>query len=135
MRYFIIISGSKVGHVINATVTGCQFKNGKYILKNGVKAGIKIYFWTSKLLFFKFRISNIFLIITDYENFVDEQVQDFKAVVEANLGGTELPYPLPNSDGCSNIKCPLQKGGPYLYQYTLALPKYFQLPKVQQYLV
>ncbi|XP_033208809.1 NPC intracellular cholesterol transporter 2 homolog a-like [Belonocnema kinseyi] len=98
---------STVGHVVNATVTGCQFRNEKYILTDRANAGIKIYFVANK------------------------QVLNFKAVAKVNIGGVLVPYPIPNSDGCSNLKCPLQKGGPYFYQYTLALPKDLRLPKIQ----
>ncbi|XP_051153498.1 NPC intracellular cholesterol transporter 2 homolog a-like [Leptopilina boulardi] len=96
---------STIGHVEKAIVTGSQFKNGKYILKHGTEVGIEVTFNTEK------------------------KVNDLKASAEITLNGMNLPTKLPNLNGCKVLKCPLNKGGPYVYKINMPVSKFY--PKIE----
>lgn len=60
----------------------------------------------------------------------DEELTELKAVVHGIILGMEVPFKLPNDNGCvdSNVECPLQKDTEYKYITTLPVLK--QYPKV-----
>lgn len=60
----------------------------------------------------------------------DEEVSELKAVVHGIILGMEVPFKLPNDDGCvdSGLECPLTGGTEYRYSTTLPVLK--QYPKV-----
>uniref|UniRef100_A0A1Q3FJU3 Putative ecdysteroid regulated 16 kDa n=1 Tax=Culex tarsalis TaxID=7177 RepID=A0A1Q3FJU3_CULTA len=60
----------------------------------------------------------------------DEEVTELKAVVHGIILGMEVPFKLPNDDGCvdSGLECPLTSGTQYRYETTLPVLK--QYPKV-----
>nr|XP_019531777.2 NPC intracellular cholesterol transporter 2 homolog a [Aedes albopictus] len=60
----------------------------------------------------------------------DEQLPELKAVVHGIILGMEVPFNLPNPDGCkdSGLECPLTAGTEYKYSTTLPVLK--QYPKV-----
>lgn len=59
-----------------------------------------------------------------------DQCAKVSAVVHGIVMGIEMPFNLPNSDGCtdSGITCPVQKGTNY--EYTTTLPVLKAYPKV-----
>lgn len=59
-----------------------------------------------------------------------DQCSKVTAVVHGIVMGIEMPFTLPNPDGCLNsgITCPVQKGSNYEYSTTLPVLK--QYPKV-----
>ncbi|XP_058829410.1 NPC intracellular cholesterol transporter 2 homolog a-like [Topomyia yanbarensis] len=60
----------------------------------------------------------------------DEDLTQLKAVVHGVILGMEVPFKLPNDDGCvdSGLECPLSKDTEY--KYTATLPVLKQYPKV-----
>lgn len=60
----------------------------------------------------------------------DEEVAELKAVVHGIILGMEVPFKLPNDDGCkdSGLECPLAKDTEFRYSTTLPVLK--QYPKV-----
>ncbi|XP_052871991.1 NPC intracellular cholesterol transporter 2 homolog a [Anopheles cruzii] len=60
----------------------------------------------------------------------DEELSELKAVVHGIILGMEVPFPLPNDNGCqdSGLECPLAKKTTYRYSTTLPVLK--QYPKV-----
>ena len=62
---------------------------------------------------------------------IDEEVSELKAVVHGIILGMEVPFKLPNDDGCvdSGLECPLAGGNEYRYSTTLPVLK--QYPKVK----
>ncbi|XP_055619013.1 NPC intracellular cholesterol transporter 2 homolog a [Toxorhynchites rutilus septentrionalis] len=60
----------------------------------------------------------------------DEDLTELKAVVHGIILGMEIPFKLPNDNGCvdSGIECPLSKDTDY--KYTTTLPVVKQYPKV-----
>lgn len=60
----------------------------------------------------------------------DEEVTELKAVVHGIILGMEVPFRLPNDDGCkdSGLECPLAQDTSY--KYTTTLPVLKQYPKV-----
>lgn len=92
---------SSVGQVEKAIVTDTKFKNGKYILKRGSEVGIKVTFTTKK------------------------KVKDLKAFADVVLNGRELSQALPKFNGCKILKCPLKKGGPYVYRIKMPILPFF----------
>lgn len=60
----------------------------------------------------------------------DEEVAEMKAVVHGIILGMEVPFKLPNDNGCvdSGLVCPLAKDTEYKYSTTLPVLK--QYPKV-----
>ncbi|KAL9703041.1 hypothetical protein quinque_006559 [Culex quinquefasciatus] len=60
----------------------------------------------------------------------DEEVTELKAIVHGIILGMEVPFKLPNDDGCvdSGLECPLAGGTEYRYSTTLPVLK--QYPKV-----
>lgn len=60
-----------------------------------------------------------------------DQCTKVSAVVHGIVMGIEMPFNLPNSDGCSSgLTCPIQKGTNYEYSTTLPVLKSY--PKVIQ---
>lgn len=61
----------------------------------------------------------------------DEEVTELKAIVHGIILGMEVPFKLPNDDGCvdSGLECPLAGGTEYRYSTTLPVLK--QYPKVE----
>ncbi|XP_052903298.1 NPC intracellular cholesterol transporter 2 homolog a [Anopheles moucheti] len=59
-----------------------------------------------------------------------EDLSELKAVVHGIILGMEVPFKLPNDDGCkdSGLECPLTKDTSYRYSTTLPVLK--QYPKV-----
>ena len=60
------------------------------------------------------------------------KVTSLKAKVYGELGPIDVPFPIPNSDGCSgsNLTCPLNQGKQYTYSSTLFVdPKYPSVSK------
>lgn len=59
-----------------------------------------------------------------------DQCTKVSAVVHGIVMGIEMPFNLPNSDGCQNsgITCPIQKGANLAYSTTLPVLKVY--PKV-----
>uniref|UniRef100_A0A182UFI1 ML domain-containing protein n=1 Tax=Anopheles melas TaxID=34690 RepID=A0A182UFI1_9DIPT len=59
-----------------------------------------------------------------------EDLSELKAVVHGIILGMEVPFKLPNADGCkdSGLECPLAKDTSYRYSTTLPVLK--QYPKV-----
>ncbi|KXJ72780.1 hypothetical protein RP20_CCG017265 [Aedes albopictus] len=74
-------------------------------------------------------ISNLGVHGVQFEN-CDEQLPELKAVVHGIILGMEVPFNLPNPDGCkdSGLECPLAAGTEYKYSTTLPVLK--QYPKV-----
>ncbi|XP_062563288.1 NPC intracellular cholesterol transporter 2 homolog a-like [Armigeres subalbatus] len=60
----------------------------------------------------------------------DEEVSELKAVVHGIIMGMEVPFKLPNDDGCkdSGLECPLPAD--VEHKYTTTLPVLKQYPKV-----
>lgn len=67
-------------------------------------------------------------------NTVDaDSVEQVNTIVHGIIMGVEMPFPLPNPDGCvgSGLTCPLEKGKNYAYVATLPVLKSY--PKVRQF--
>ncbi|XP_043461598.1 NPC intracellular cholesterol transporter 2 homolog a-like [Leptopilina heterotoma] len=83
------------GNVVNTTIKNSRISGGRYLLKRNTKAGIGIEF----------------------------EIFDEAKTVTAEVAGVVLsipiPFILPNANGCTSLKCPLQKGGPYKYYNVL----------------
>lgn len=64
-----------------------------------------------------------------------EDLSELKAVVHGIILGMEVPFKLPNDDGCkdSGLECPLTKDTSYRYSTTLPVLK--QYPKVRNLLM
>lgn len=62
-----------------------------------------------------------------------DQCAKVSAVVHGIVMGIEMPFNLPNADGCSNsgITCPINKGANYEYSTTLPVLKSY--PKVLRF--
>lgn len=60
----------------------------------------------------------------------DEELSELKAVVHGIILGMEVPFKLPNDDGCkdSGLECPL--AADVEHKYTTTLPVLKQYPKV-----
>ncbi|XP_055594651.1 NPC intracellular cholesterol transporter 2 homolog a-like [Uranotaenia lowii] len=60
----------------------------------------------------------------------EEEISDLKAIVHGVVLGMEVPFKLPNDNGCvdSGLECPLAKD--VEHKYTTTLPVLKQYPKV-----
>lgn len=60
-----------------------------------------------------------------------DSVEKVDTVVHGIIMGVEMPFPLPNPNGCvdSGLECPLEKGKNYAYVATLPVLKSY--PKVK----
>ncbi|KAG4077358.1 hypothetical protein HA402_009759 [Bradysia odoriphaga] len=101
--------GSKVGKFTKVQVSDCVTTSTACILKKNTNATISI----------------------DFELSTIDQCTKVTAVVHGVVMGIEMPFNLPNADGCLNsgITCPIQKGSNYEYSTTLPVLK--QYPKVK----
>ncbi|CAO1419541.1 unnamed protein product [Diamesa hyperborea] len=98
--------GSVTGSFSKISVTNCSSTEGKRcILTRNSNATIQI----------DFSLNN------------DVEVTEVKAVCHGIIMGMAVPFPLPNSDGCSgcNLVCPLKKGENYEYSTTLPVLKVY----------
>lgn len=95
-----------IGEFSKVEVSNCDDGQAACVLKRNSNATISITFTSS------------------------EDLTELKAVVHGIILGMEVPFKLPNDDGCngSGLNCPLTKGTSY--RYTTTLPVLKQYPKV-----
>ncbi|XP_050098662.1 NPC intracellular cholesterol transporter 2 homolog a [Anopheles aquasalis] len=95
-----------LGQYSKVEVSNCADDDASCVLKRNSNATISITFQSS------------------------EDLADLKAVVHGIILGMEVPFNLPNNDGCkdSGLECPLKKDTSYRYSTTLPVLK--QYPKV-----
>ncbi|XP_058458586.1 NPC intracellular cholesterol transporter 2 homolog a [Malaya genurostris] len=95
-----------IGNYSSVEVSNCNVNEAACILKRNTNATISITFRT------------------------DEDLTQLKAVVHGIILGMEVPFKLPNDNGCVNsgLECPLSKDTDY--KYTTTLPVLKQYPKV-----
>lgn len=95
-----------IGQYSKVEVSNCDEDHASCVLKRNSNATISITFTSS------------------------EDLTELKAVVHGVILGMEVPFSLPNADGCkdSGLECPLTKDTSYRYSTTLPVLK--QYPKV-----
>uniref|UniRef100_A0A182IJI4 MD-2-related lipid-recognition domain-containing protein n=1 Tax=Anopheles atroparvus TaxID=41427 RepID=A0A182IJI4_ANOAO len=95
-----------IGQFTKVEVSNCEDDQASCVLKRNSNATISITFTSS------------------------EDLAELKAVVHGIILGMEVPFKLPNDDGCngSGLQCPLTKDTSYRYSTTLPVLK--QYPKV-----
>lgn len=95
-----------IGEFSKVEVSNCDDDHTSCVLKRNSNATISITFTSS------------------------EDLTELKAVVHGIILGMEVPFKLPNDDGCngSGLNCPLTKDTSY--RYTTTLPVLKQYPKV-----
>jgi len=98
--------GSKTGKFTKIEIAGCKEETKYCILKRGSNATISVEF-----------VSNLV-------------TSSVKALVWGRIADLDVPFPLPNPDGCtSGVKCPIQPNTPNTYVATLPVLKIY--PKLQ----
>lgn len=120
-------AGSMIGRFTKIEVSDCVTSSPACILKKNTNATIKIDFELSEFSLNVYNIMDLTLWI--YSATVD-RVTEITAHVSGIVVGIEMPFTLPNSNGCDNsgIICPIQKGTTYEYSTTLPVLKIY--PKV-----
>ncbi|XP_012278741.1 protein NPC2 homolog [Orussus abietinus] len=102
--------GSKLGRFTEVSVSGCETSQSVCVLKRGTNATIEIQF------------------------IVDQDIKDVRAVVFGVILDVPVPFPIPNSDACSDtnsgLTCPLAKGGEYRYKTSLPVSKKYPTVRV-----
>ncbi|XP_040167147.1 NPC intracellular cholesterol transporter 2 homolog a [Anopheles arabiensis] len=95
-----------IGKYTQVEVSNCADSDNSCVLKRNSNATISITFTSG------------------------EDLSELKAVVHGIILGMEVPFKLPNDDGCkdSGLECPLTKDTSYRYSTTLPVLK--QYPKV-----
>lgn len=95
-----------IGEFSKVEVSNCDDDHASCVLKRNSNATISITFTSS------------------------EDLTELKAVVHGIILGMEVPFKLPNDDGCkdSGLSCPMTKDTSYRYSTTLPVLK--QYPKV-----
>uniref|UniRef100_A0A336L530 CSON004915 protein n=1 Tax=Culicoides sonorensis TaxID=179676 RepID=A0A336L530_CULSO len=97
--------GSKIGKFTKIDVAGCNTDKKACVLKRGSNASIGITFETTK------------------------PVNKVEALVWGKIAEIDVPFPLPNPNGCtSNVSCPVQPNTPQAYETTLPVLKVY--PKI-----
>lgn len=91
------------GKVINTTIRNSKLSGGTYLLKRNTIVGIGI----------------------EFEAF--NAAKTVTAEVIGRVLGLPLPFPLPDANGCTSLKCPLQEGGPYNYSNNLKVLQQYPL--------
>ncbi|XP_061516743.1 NPC intracellular cholesterol transporter 2 homolog a isoform X1 [Anopheles gambiae] len=100
-----------IGKYTQVEVSNCADSDNSCVLKRNSNATISITFTSG------------------------EDLSELKAVVHGIILGMEVPFKLPNDDGCkdSGLECPLTKDTSYRYSTTLPVLK--QYPKVRNLLM